>query len=184
MAIDPLLKAILGILGFAVVGLAFGALARLLAQRSGLAAGGRIGRAIAAALGVTSEGRTAAVAGGVEGALFLAVVGFLVAVLGGLDILLATLAGLAALAVGGVFFGCVGYLLVLRKNRALAVLGAALAAAALALVFTESNALAVLAGALAGLLVAGIRGLRTEDASRESLLAEGPSLPVPPSKNC
>src|SRR4051794_35480491 len=98
MGTRPFTPAVVGALAFALIGLAFGAAAGWVARRNGLAAGGRIGRTVAEAFSPLSEGAAAALACGVDGALFLGLIGFGVG-LAGWTVVLYAGAGLLALAV-------------------------------------------------------------------------------------
>ena len=153
--------AILGALAFGLVGLLFGGLAGAWTRLSGRAAGGPLGRAVAEAIAPLGEDGAppavhGAVAGGVDGALFLGAVGFLVGVVAGLEGLLYVLAGLVALCLAAAVFGRLAYGLVGHGGRSVTAVCAMLVGAAAGATITDGGRYAALAGAVAGLLVAGL----------------------------
>jgi hypothetical protein len=107
---------------FGLLGGAFGALARVVFQASGRAAGGFVGDAAVRAVEYTrgadlSERARALVSGGSDGACFLGLLGGLLGTYVGYrgptetPLLLDALVVVAVLAVGAVLFGLTGYLL-------------------------------------------------------------------------
>lgn len=158
--------AVLGAVVFGLVGLLFGGLAGALTWRSGRAAGGPFGRAVAEALAPLSEEGVSpaihgALVGGVDGALFLAVVGFLVGLAAGLAALLYVLAGLVALCLGAVVFGGLAYGLSGHGPRGITAVCGMLVGAAAAATVTDGGRHAALAGAVVGLLAGGLLNLRS-----------------------
>jgi hypothetical protein len=122
-----------GTAGFGLVGAVFGALARVLYQESGKAAGGGFGasavRALEYARGADLSARARGiVSGGTDGACFLGLLGGLlgahVGYRGGgeTSLLLDTLLGVAVLALGAALFGVTGYLMAGTGVRVVALL--------------------------------------------------------------
>lgn len=158
--------AALGALGFAAVGAGFGALVGWAGRRGGVTGGTRFGWAAARGLGLDPEDpRTRTVAGAVDGALFLAVVGAAVGLLGeggGLGIGLVTL---VALCMGASLFGGLAYLWVAKRYRLLRALAGTAVGGLVGLRQTGDRPLGALGGAVLGFLVAELVGGRSR--SRE-----------------
>jgi hypothetical protein len=121
-----------GAAGFGLIGAVFGALARVLFQEHGKAAGGVFGTTAVRALEHTrredlSERWRGIVSGGTDGGCFLGLLGGLLGAYvgyrgGDTSLLIDALVGLAALAVGAVLFGVSGYLMANTGVRVVALL--------------------------------------------------------------
>jgi hypothetical protein len=154
---------------FAVVGALFGALAGVLARPRGGAPGGTPGKVVAHSLGRRDDPDssplvTGALAGAVDGALFLAVLGFLVgAVLGVSDpggrfeVLRPPLIAVLALAIGALLLGGLAYLLTWGGARAVGLAFSALMGAAVG--WLLEMRLDVPRGLLGGVLVGTLLGI-------------------------
>jgi len=155
--INPVDCAVAGTLSFALVGFLFGALTRAVGKRGG----GRLGTAAAEALGPLPDGFRRAVAGGVDGGVFLGSAGFIVSVLAGPGAFLYVLGMLVLLAIGAVFFGGLAHNLTGRRNRAVTAFCGAVLGTVVGLMVTSGQVYGAVAGALAGLLPAAFAQPRT-----------------------
>jgi hypothetical protein len=161
-------EAYIGFIVFGLIGLFFGGLSRWVAWRAGQAAGGFVGRAVTLALRLDSESLSAAVAGGVDGMLFLGAVGLIVGLVGGPEGVLYGAVALVGLSVGAMLFGGLAYLLVLRRFRALTMLGGIMIGAFVGARITNYGLVGILAGAFAGLAFGGLGNAGDTENIRES----------------
>src|SRR5205085_219605 len=111
---NPVDCAVAGTVSFALVGFLFGAVTRLVGKRGS----GRLGTAVAEALGPLPEEIGRAIAGGVDGAVFLGAAGLIVSVLAGPGSFLYVLGLLLLLVLGAAFFGGLAHNLTGRRSRA------------------------------------------------------------------
>jgi hypothetical protein len=176
--VDPFTCAVLGAVFFAAVGALFGAVAGALARVSGRAPGGLLGNTLAQALGKLSrrsilEPMTGALIGAVDGAAFLAVVGFILGTIVGYCDTAAQLQAAGILAIGAVLlvltavlFGMLAYVFLWAGRRGMGA-GCIVVAGVLLGSFAEIRygvhfafLAGTLAGALLGILAAAVAGLR------------------------
>jgi hypothetical protein len=157
MDTHPAAPAALGLVSFAFVGFVFGAVVRLI----GKIGGGIVGRWVVDALGPLHEELMAVIAGGVDGALFLGVVGLLVGVFGNLRVVAYALVGLVALCAGALVFGGLAHVLSGRRSRVVSVLCGLVAGAAVGATVTDGQVYGGVGGALLGSVMSGLAGGRT-----------------------
>jgi hypothetical protein len=143
---SPGLAAVIAAGAFALIGAVFGALARL----NTTAGGGRAGRAVAELLGSVREPTRRAVAGGVDGALFLGFLGFFVGLCIGMEGIPNVVLGLAVLAGAAILFGWFLVNLIRGTWPILGMILGAMSSAAL-MASLSSDPLAIVATAAGGL---------------------------------
>ncbi|HEV3258048.1 MAG TPA: hypothetical protein VG013_14280 [Gemmataceae bacterium] len=148
--INPVDCAVAGTVSFALIGFLFGAVTRLVGKRGG----GRLGTAVAEALGPLPEDMHRAVAGGVDGAVFLGAVGLVASVLAGPGAFLYVLGLVLLLVLGAAFFGGLAHNLTGRRSRPVTAFCGAVLGAVVGLMVTNGSAYGAVTGTLAGLLPA------------------------------
>jgi hypothetical protein len=147
---NPFACATVVALAYAIVGALFGGLAGWLTVLSGRAAGGPIGRSVAAAMELSSAAARSAVAGAVDGALFLGTVGFFIGFFSGWPGAPYAIGGVVALTLSAAVFGGFAYLLVQRRHPQLAAVFGALIGGAAAAILSEGAGAAIVLCAMLG----------------------------------
>jgi len=145
---NPLALIVSGALVFALVGFAFGALVYWFGERGG----SRLGSLLAGRLGPIPENVRRAVSSGLDGAVFLGVVGLIVGFVGGPTGLLWALSALALLIGGTLLFAGLAHNLTGRRSRAVITLCGTVIGAIVGLMVTDGRLVGIIAGAFAGLL--------------------------------
>ncbi len=151
---------------FGATGLLFGGVAGWLSARAGRAAGGKIGRALAAAVDPSTPASTTT-ACALEGAVFLMVVGAVIGALCGWQMVPYVVLTLLALVASAVVFGSYAYLLIYRRSWLLAATCGALIGGAAGTIVALGPGSWSAAGALAGILLALARCHRRNLSGRE-----------------
>jgi hypothetical protein len=164
---------VLGLVSFTVVGFVFGAVVRLV----GKIGGGIVGRRVVDALGPLHEELTAVIAGGVDGALFLGVVGLVVGLFCSLRVVVYALLGLIALCAGAFVFGGLAHVLTGRRNRLVSLVCGLVAGAAVGATVTDGQAYGGVGGALLGSVMAALAAGRARAVEPDDAPADVRELP-------